>query len=186
MAAEQTQTQQTAEVEATNERGIKLAGRWFNFSQFHQVPRPEVGQLVRVTLQKGRFISGLKILTPGDLDDGEGEADPTDEAFPEFEGPPPPAPAGFRVAPGLDGPPAGDYPAGSAAPRRVTGEVGPAPTPPPAPRAPSAARTPALPSLKAAALAAAAHFLSGKPDSTEDAVYQTAFRFLAWLEDDEA
>jgi hypothetical protein len=34
-------------------------------------------------------------------------------------------------------------------------------------------------------LAAAAHFQSGKPDSTEDAVYETAYRFLAWLQDDD-
>ena len=179
MAAEQTQTQtqQTAEVEATNERGIKLAGRWLNFSQFHQVPHPEVGQLVRVTLQKGRFISALKILAPGEFDDAEGEVDPNDEAFPEFEGPP----AGFTVAPGLDGPPSGDYPAGTAAPRRVL----PTPVPPPAPQAPPASWAPATPSLKAAALAAAAHFLSGKPESSEDEVYGTAYRFLAWLQDEE-
>jgi hypothetical protein len=174
MAAEQTQTEQTAEVEATNERGIKLAGRWFNFSQYHQVPRPEVGQLVRVTLQKGRFISGLKVLTHGDLDDAEGEADPTDGAFADFEGPPPPPP------------PTDDYPADTAAPRRVPGRVLPTPVPPPAPRAPSASRTPAVPLLKAAALAAAAHFQSRTPDSTEDAVYETAYRFLVWLQDDEA
>ena len=30
MAAEQTQTQQRGDVEATNERGIKLCGRWLN------------------------------------------------------------------------------------------------------------------------------------------------------------
>jgi len=49
----------------------------------------------------------------------------------------------------------------------------------------TASRAPTTPSLKAAALAAAAHFLSGKPESSEDEVYGTAYRFLAWLQDEE-
>jgi hypothetical protein len=37
--------------------------------------------------------------------------------------------------------------------------------------------------LKAAALAAAAYFHSARPESTEDDLYGTTTRLLAWLED---
>jgi hypothetical protein len=50
---------------------------------------------------------------------------------------------------------------------------------------PTTPQPPTRAALKAAALAAAAHFQSGKPDSTEDEVYETAYRFLAWLQDDD-
>jgi hypothetical protein len=191
MAQTQTQTQQTGEVEATNERGIKLGGRWLNYSQFHRVPRPETGHVVRVTLQRDRFITDLEVLDGAALDDAEGAADPgeVDGDFPEFEGPPPaaPPPAASDVAAGLDRPPTGDNPGGTAAPRRAPVRVAPAPTPAPPPRAqvPTTPQPPTRAALKAAALAAAAHFQSGKPDSTEDAVYETAYRFLAWLQDDD-
>jgi hypothetical protein len=61
----------------------------------------------------------------------------------------------------------------------------------PSTRAASAAPAPAptkvtsRATLKAAALAASAHFHSGRAgeEGAEGDVYETAFRFLAWLED---
>jgi hypothetical protein len=64
---------------------------------------------------------------------------------------------------------------GTAAPRPIR-QAAPAPAP---------TKAPGRATLKAAALAAAAHFHSGRADSTEDAVYETAHRFLAFLEADD-
>jgi hypothetical protein len=47
-------------VEATNDKGIKVQGRWFNFSQYHDVPHPERGQQVALEA-KGNFIQKLTI-----------------------------------------------------------------------------------------------------------------------------
>ena len=57
-------------VEATNERGIKLDGRWLNYSQFRQVTRAETGQEVEVEVVRDRFINALTIVggTPGALE----------------------------------------------------------------------------------------------------------------------
>jgi hypothetical protein len=52
---------------------------------------------------------------------------------------------------------------------------------------PAPAKAPGRATLKAAALAASAHFHSGRAgeEGAEGDVYATAFRFLAWLEDAE-
>jgi hypothetical protein len=122
-------------VEATNERGIKLDGRWLNYSQFRQVTRAETGQEVEVEVVRDRFINALTIVggTPGapgapgalgdsggdlalDLDDGEpGGGD----AFGAFEGlaPPPPAPPPTRGR--IASPSAPAYGAPGPAPRPV-------------------------------------------------------------------
>jgi hypothetical protein len=77
-------------VEATNDRGIKLSGRWLNYSQFRQVTRPQVGQEVEVEVERDRFINALTIVggEPGDLtmelDDGMSGASGGD-AFEGFE-----------------------------------------------------------------------------------------------------
>lgn len=47
-------------VEATNARGIKVGGRWWNFSQYVAVPRPAKGQCVALEA-RGRFIRRLVI-----------------------------------------------------------------------------------------------------------------------------
>jgi hypothetical protein len=120
-------------VEATNERGIKLDGRWLNYSQFRQVTRAETGQEVEVEVVRDRFINALTIVggTPGapgapgapggdlplDLDDGEPGGGGAFEAF-EGLAPPPPAaspPARGRIA----SPPAPAYGAPGLAPRPV-------------------------------------------------------------------
>src|SRR6266542_1892631 len=52
-------------VEATNDKGIKVARRWFNYSQYATVPHPERGQcvVVRVT---GNFIKALDVVEGGE------------------------------------------------------------------------------------------------------------------------
>ena len=49
----------TGIVQAVNARGLKLGGRWFNYSRFSPVARPEVGQTVRLELD-GTFIRVLE------------------------------------------------------------------------------------------------------------------------------
>ena len=72
----------TGEVEATNEKGCKVDGRWFNYSQFRDVPRPEVGQTVSLEVVRDRFINSLSVLAPGGLDAApEDGSDPDDAGF---------------------------------------------------------------------------------------------------------
>lgn len=152
----------TGPVEAANDKGIKVDGRWLNYSQFHQVDRPEVGQVVELDVAKERFINGLRVLG------ADGSPVIPDGPWPVAEGLRAPEeddldPATF----GYDGPPRG-----SAAPR-----------PAQRPAAPPAKGGRAT--LRAAALAAAAHFLSARPDAGEDDVYSLAYRFLAWIDEGE-
>lgn len=52
-------------VEQLNDKGIKLLGEWANFSMYHPVPRPAVGQLVDVQIERsdrGAWITSLRIL----------------------------------------------------------------------------------------------------------------------------
>lgn len=95
-------------VEQTNEKGVRIDGRWFNYSQFSTVTtRPEAGDTVELEVAKGRFINNVTLLGgEGDReflsDDG---SDPFD-GFDEPAGPPasrsrasqvpPPAPAATR------------------------------------------------------------------------------------------
>ena len=51
----------TGLVEATNPKGIKVAGQWVNFSRFGNVPRPDQGQMVTLTVKDG-FIKTLEVL----------------------------------------------------------------------------------------------------------------------------
>jgi hypothetical protein len=169
MAQTQTQTQQTGEVEATNERGIKLGGRWLNYSQFRLVPHPEAGHVVRVTLQRDRFITDLEVLDGASLDDAEGAADPgeVDGDFPEFEGPPPPVAS--DIAPGPDGPHGGDYPRRSAAPGRTSLRGAPTPQP-----------TRSRESVKATCALAAATWAQGRADVDAQDVIAIAEMLAAW------
>ena len=47
-------------VEAINPKGVKIAGQWFNYSRYNDVPRPEKGQQVQMEA-KGGFIRSLEI-----------------------------------------------------------------------------------------------------------------------------
>jgi len=49
-------------VEATNDKGIKVAGQWWNWSQYGpELPRPLRGQAVQLQV-KGNFIKSLAVL----------------------------------------------------------------------------------------------------------------------------
>jgi hypothetical protein len=151
----------TGTVEAVNERGVKLNGAWLNFGKFAEVARPEAGQTVAVTVRGDRWVQGLRVRTSDALDEPEGEAGPDfGEAAPVDDDP---GTWGYRPGPGR----------GSAVPRPVR-RAAPAPV---APRGGSGA------TLRAAALAAAAHYHSARPESTEDDLSATAIRLLAWQEE---
>jgi hypothetical protein len=178
MAQQQQDTTITGEVEAVNERGVKVNGAWLNFSKFADVPRPEAGQTVAVTVRGDRWVQGLRVLTPGALDELEGA-----EAGPDF--------GDFSEAPPVDDDDPGTWGygsgsgKGSAAPRPIRQA---APAPPTGDAFRAQAKAPGRATLKAAALAAAAHFHSGRAgeEGAEGDVYEMAFRFLAWLEDGDA
>ncbi|MGI8422984.1 MAG: hypothetical protein ACR2NO_02510 [Chloroflexota bacterium] len=45
-------------VEQVNDRGVKLGGKWFNFSKYAQITAPTRGQAVLMTV-RGDFIAGI-------------------------------------------------------------------------------------------------------------------------------
>jgi hypothetical protein len=65
------QTQGTTElirgaVEQANEKGVKVGGRWFNYSQFSTITaKPDEGDTVEMDIAKGRFINALRITDGG-------------------------------------------------------------------------------------------------------------------------
>jgi hypothetical protein len=78
-------------VEAANEQGIKLGGRWLDYSRFHAVPHPVPGQEVAVEIVRGRFINALTILG-GDPDGAPEPPDSMPWEGLDAEAPTPPAP----------------------------------------------------------------------------------------------
>ncbi|HEX2186009.1 MAG TPA: hypothetical protein VHN78_10950, partial [Chloroflexota bacterium] len=71
-------------VEATNEKGVKLNGRWLNYSQFHDVPHPEPGDEIEVEIARDRFINALNIVGGAERPAGSGGDVPLDlEDLPE-------------------------------------------------------------------------------------------------------
>jgi hypothetical protein len=197
----------TGEIEATarDGSGFKIAGEWVSYGDYYQGIRPGRGQVV-VAVAKGRFLRRLTVLDGGGPHDvGETAELPDDD----FAGPPPPpgddgdddpatwGPPGPTAGRGWGAAPAPHAGSGGAAPRpaaagaRPAGrgaDAGQAPRPAPAaPTVPAVAPPPPATSpaaLRAAALAAAAHFHSGR-GSEEDDVYGTAYRFLAWLTEED-
>ena len=58
----QTETVQ-GRVEQTNEKGLKVDGRWFNWSQYSRVStRPQEGDDVELEIARGKFINDARIL----------------------------------------------------------------------------------------------------------------------------
>lgn len=150
----------TGVVASVNDKGLKLEGHdgWYDFSRFRTFSAlPARGETVTLTVARGKFINAIG-------DDAGAQA-----------GAAPRAAAGDQMPWDDDDTFGGDDAPGkgSAAPRPIRQ---PAPAPPPV-------KATGRATLKAAALAASAHFHSGKADSTEDAVYETALRFVAFLED---
>jgi hypothetical protein len=170
-------------VEQANDRGIKVGGLWFNYSQFQEVPHPEVGDTVTMEVVRDRFIRALKI-------DGADESE--ELTGDDFAGLQPPAPDGDD--PSTWGGPSrypqgqGPYPAGTAAPRRVA----PHPEAPGAVRedltnAPrQAARPPQQPHgeaflARAEGLKAAITFTAGTAEPTVEATLAVADVFARYL-----
>ncbi len=58
---QQSVEQSAGVVEAVNERGVRIAGQWHNFSKFSDVPRPMTGAQVELTL-KGGWIQSLEVV----------------------------------------------------------------------------------------------------------------------------
>jgi hypothetical protein len=49
-------------VEAVNERGVRIAGDWYNVSHFRPVQLPEQGVLVRLEVRPNGFIKSLEVI----------------------------------------------------------------------------------------------------------------------------
>jgi hypothetical protein len=76
-------------VEAVNPQGIKVAGRWWNFSRYHEVPRPEQGQQVALEAKSG-FIQRLTIRVQAEpVEQVERLEEEEELAIPVEEGPAP-------------------------------------------------------------------------------------------------
>ncbi|HVG98070.1 MAG TPA: hypothetical protein VNK05_14275 [Chloroflexota bacterium] len=144
-------------VEATNDRGIKLSGRWLNYSQFRQVTRPQVGQEVEVEVERDRFINALTVVggEPGDLT--------------------------MELDEGMSGAPGGDAFEGFDAPPSRGGGSGAAPRP-----ARPAWRSAPVPDRnteirRLALIKAAADYAAGRPDLTPDDVLAVARGWETWI-----
>ena len=60
-----TETEQ-GRVEQTNEKGLKVDGRWFNWSQYSRASaRPQEGDDVALEIARGKFINDARILGSG-------------------------------------------------------------------------------------------------------------------------
>jgi len=56
-------------VEATNQRGIRVQGEWYNVSQFHPVDLPSNGTYVRLEVDPKGFIRDIHTLPDETLED---------------------------------------------------------------------------------------------------------------------
>ncbi len=157
----------TGEVEATNEKGSKVDGRWFNYSQFRDVRRPEVGQTVALEVVRDRFITALTVLTPG----GGLEAAPDDGSDPDD--------AGLDTAP---------LPTLPVAPARPD-NPGPRSLDEPRPRSVAAARVPAggrsREEVRATCALAAATWAQGRADVDVQDLIGIAELLHTWVTDPE-
>lgn len=95
-------------VEQTNEKGLKLDGRWFNWSQYTRSNvRPQEGDDVELEIARGKFINGARILNSAGGDQELAGLDDDDS----FGGAPPLAPPGAppRAATAVSRPVAPSY-----------------------------------------------------------------------------
>jgi DNA primase len=177
-------------VEGVNEKGVKIDGRWFNYSRFRDVPHPDVGDLVEV-LVKNHFIEALKPVGPGPAPAADGEGAPPVAA------PPPASPAGWAGRRLVALPAAAGRPAAGAAPRPRAPAAADSAAPGPVPTAPTGPAGPARPAAgddrarrervisRLAVLKAAADFLARRPDAVPDDVLAVAIQWLVWVEEDD-
>jgi hypothetical protein len=165
-------------VESSNDKGIKVNGRWLNYSQFPQLARQQVGDTVELEVERDRFINALTVIGV------DGEPVANDDAS---VGPPTPIRAGAVPRPrpvsaasgpppwddsfaGIDAPPAAAGTGTAARPVRPAAPVG---------RSPAASRAVLTPEERAqdrrerrrlACLQAAAQFFAPRAAATMDDV----------------
>jgi len=139
-------------VEQVNERGVKLGGRWFNFSKYAAVTPPARGQAVILTV-KGDFISAVTVSSapPGATSATDGHTDTADDPFAGLEHAAPPANGHARSG------------------KANGGSYGRALTP-------ERERTITRLSL----ISSAASFFAGRADATEVDVLDAAMRWEVW------
>ena len=66
MAGGGTTEQIRGRVEQTNEKGVKVDGRWYNFSQYSRsTVRPQEGDDVELEIARGKFINDARIVASG-------------------------------------------------------------------------------------------------------------------------
>ena len=83
-------------VEQTNEKGLKVDGRWFNYSQYSRsTVRPQEGDDVELEIARGKFINDARIL-------GEGAEHALSLDDDPFQAPPAAAPRATRSAPAAE------------------------------------------------------------------------------------
>jgi hypothetical protein len=102
MAGGGTTEQIRGRVEQTNEKGLKVDGRWFNWSQYSRsTVRPNEGDDVVLEIARGKFINDARIV-------GSGEPNPLtlddDDPF-AAAAPAPPRAAARRSEPTASSPP---------------------------------------------------------------------------------
>lgn len=94
MAGGGTTEQVRGRVEQTNEKGLKVDGRWFNWSQYSRASvRPAEGDDVELEIARGKFINDARIVGQG----GQNPID-LDGEDPFGAAPAPPRAAGPRRA----------------------------------------------------------------------------------------
>ena len=157
-------------VEAVNEKGIRVAGQWCNYSRYAEVPRPDVGQWVELVV-KNRFITGLKLLGPN------GAA-----PLPEPGEDAPRRAAARRTAAPLDTAPDSDAAVPACGPPPWLADGG---APPGAPRPVDGRARREHVISRLAVLKAAADFLARRPDAVPDDVLTVAIQWLVWVEEDD-
>lgn len=156
-------------VEALNDRGLKLNGTWFNWSKFSEVTPPTQGEEVELLVKDGKWIAGCSIVGGGGgVAVGRQRPQAQEDTFGAPDGDDDPGAWGYGQAPAAPAPARAARPA----------------APMPQAMAPAPVAKGGRASLRAAALAASAHFHSGNPSADEEAVYDTATRFLAWIDDE--
>ena len=99
-------------VEQANEKGLKVDGRWFNWSRFsNSSVRPSEGDDVELEIARGKFINDARIVGEG----GQGSLSSLNPDDDPFAAPPEASPRATRSAPAASTSPASGPPRASAA-----------------------------------------------------------------------
>ncbi len=157
------------QVERVTEAGVKIGGKWFNYSKFDEVEPPAAGSLVELRLNRGRWIKSVSSATPSLT-----EASLVRAAEATTEETPKPNPSDVPPLPDVGDPFAGlEPPADEQDPRsRAVSLESPVYT--------VHSGDPLLRRLSV--LRTAAEFHAGRAKSSDTDVLATADLFLTWLE----